>query len=315
MRDIDRDNDDATGDIIIRAQEILHAVKHPDTSLQMEESRKTVWDKISSKTEADLLESSFKGHRIYRYLSIASVVAILIISVSSLTYFGGYHSATRHFSETHVEVNVPAGTTSRLTLSDGTEVVLNGGSKLTYPASFTNERHISLRGEGFFDVAKDLHKPFFVHSENLSVKVLGTRFGFKAYTDDTQTVVTLEEGSVNAIVPGEDAQNNITLLPHQQIIVDNLTKKFEQRNVTAYDYISWKDGILTFRNLTMQEISTLLERYFGRKINIMSEDLKKEQYTAQFKHAESLEEILEKLSYRREWKYKKHSDRIEITTN
>lgn len=293
-------------------KQILNAIKHPDPSHSMEESRERIYDEVKQKINSDPFVIRSRRKIYARYISIASVITLLIASVCTFTYRIGYHSAFHQIAQTNMEIQALPGMKSCLTLPDGTEVTLNGGSKLIYPVSFVGERHVTLSGEGFFNVAKDHDKPFFVHSEHLSVKVLGTRFNLKAYSDDRQTLLTLQTGSVMACSNDCEKGNCIFLKPDQQLIVDNATKQFQCINVSAEKFTSWKDNILIFQNQTMQEITVILERHFGTKINVVSEKIGEEQYTAQFKYGESLDEILRKLSYNRTWKFERCYNHIEI---
>ena len=207
----------------------------------------------------------------------------------------------------------PLGVTTKITLPDGTVVTLNGGSKLTYPTLFAGkERCVSLSGEGFFEVAKDAEHPFLVNADNLSVKVLGTKFGFKSYKDDNQTIVTLKEGLVKAMPSNKEAVNGIVLRPNQQLVLDNRTGEFQCRNVNTAEYLSWKEGVLYFRDTTLDEIAKILERKFNVKILIASESLKNDRYFAHFGYNENLEQILTLLSHKRFWKYEKKNGTIEI---
>lgn len=302
-------------DVSTEVQHIIQAIKHPDASVQMQESRESVFGRINQKIESDLLihpANPTPRIALMRYLSIASVVALLLVSVATLSYFRGYRSGTTNLSQTLVEVAVPLGTISHLVLSDGTKVTLNGGSTFTYPALFATDRQVTLVGEGFFDVAKETEKPFIVHTANLSAKVLGTRFGFKAYKEDAQTVLTLEEGSVNALPFDKQSAVGILLHRDQQLVIDNETKEFQRRNVNVHEYVSWKDGVIIFRDQTLTEIAVILERRFDLKINIRSESIKNDRYVAQFKYGENVEQILDKLSYKRAWTYEKQQGIIEI---
>ncbi len=84
-----------------------------------------------------------------------------------------------------------------LTLSDGTRVWLNNESELTYPASFAgNERKVEIKGEAYFEVAKDPRRKFIVSSNGVGTEVLGTHFNVNAYKDEGNIKVTLLEGSV-----------------------------------------------------------------------------------------------------------------------
>ena len=85
-----------------------------------------------------------------------------------------------------------------MTLPDGTSVVLNAGSKLSYSQGFgIKDRTVNITGEGYFTVAKDSRKPFTVTSGSMRVKVLGTKFNYRDYPTDGFAEVVLDECKVN----------------------------------------------------------------------------------------------------------------------
>ncbi len=92
---------------------------------------------------------------------------------------------------------IPKGTFYHLVLSDGTKVWLNADSKIKYPVSFgQDKREVSLRGEGYFEVAKDSTRPFIVSTDKMDVRVLGTTFDVNTYEDEGKSFVVLVEGLV-----------------------------------------------------------------------------------------------------------------------
>jgi len=93
-------------------------------------------------------------------------------------------------------LSIPRGETFKVVLSDGTEVLLNSDSRLSYPTVFKGkERVVSLEGEAYFNVTKNTEHPFIVKSGNVQVRVLGTEFNMCSYTPDNVRV-TLIEGKV-----------------------------------------------------------------------------------------------------------------------
>lgn len=190
---------------------------------------------------------------------------------------------------------------------------MNGGSSLTYPAEFSDNREVCLQGEGFFDVRKKMESPFIVHTKQFSAKVLGTRFSFKAYDTDRQAVLTLERGSVQVLT--DHGKENMILSPNQQVIKDSHTGKLYCHEVDAEDYTCWKDGILVFKDQTLAEISTILERRFNVRIEIDSESIKYDKYVASFRKHVSLDDILKKLSYQRSWTYIQKDGKIKLVKN
>ncbi|MDH6341844.1 transmembrane sensor [Parabacteroides sp. PFB2-12] len=331
-------------DISAEAIQVIQVIRHPDVTSQMEEDKELIYEKVNRRITADKKVALPRKYHT-RILYVAAVVALLIASTVS-TYYYAYRKGSATLSETLIETTVPYGSMSRMTLADGTKVILNGGSKLVYPASFLNSRQVSLSGEAFFDVARDEKSPFIVHSHKLSVKVLGTRFAFKAYEEDAETTLTLESGSISAL-PRDIDKEVILLEPDQQLIFDKETRELQRRRVDSKailawkdghvlkpgeqlsldnqsgklakkkvdveDFTLWKEGVLTFRDHTLGEIALILERRFDTKIHIASEQLKNERYGAQFRYGESMDLILDKLSFKRSWKYTKEEGKYTIT--
>ena len=109
-----------------------------------------------------------------RSLGYAAAAAILIVSVWITAV--SYVDKPDDYVAAQQEFFVPAGQRARIKLPDGTFVWLNAGSVLTYPSIFGEERKVYLKGEGFFDVAKNEKSPFIVSTGTLDIRALGTQF-------------------------------------------------------------------------------------------------------------------------------------------
>lgn len=159
---------------------------------------------------------------------------------------------------------VPRGKRSSIELADGSKLWLNSGSRAIYPVAFKKKtREIYIEGEGYLEVAHDASRPFYVVTDQVKVKVLGTKFNISAYKDDDHVSVVLVEGSVQASIGTE----NIVMEPNQLLNYVKLTQRstLEKTNVT--EYISWKDGWMLCNKEQIQSITTKLSRYYNVKIN------------------------------------------------
>lgn len=155
--------------------------------------------------------------------------------------------------------STPKGSTYRILLPDGTTVWLNTGSSIRYPVIFNgNERHVSLTGEAYFEVAHDSTKPFLVEANGSTIRVLGTHFNISAYADEKQTTTTLVEGSVNVSRNG----NTVTLKPNQQAIVDMLTGKIHQSTADVRSAVAWKNGYFRFDEESIEDIIEKISRWY-----------------------------------------------------
>lgn len=159
----------------------------------------------------------------------------------------------------HMNVlSVPKGRHSSLILPDGTKVWVNSGTVLQFPEIFEKEkRMIYVEGEVYLEVTKDASCPFYVKTNQMEIRVLGTSFGIVAYKDENFQSVVLKEGSV--AVEGYKSGKQI-IKPNDLLILENGQMSVSQVNV--YDYISWIDGILQFREKNLGEVLRSISRYY-----------------------------------------------------
>jgi ferric-dicitrate binding protein FerR (iron transport regulator) len=86
----------------------------------------------------------------------------------------------------------------KVDLEDGSKVMLNPGSKLSYPTHFANEnREVALIGEAFFEVSENPDRPFLVYTGEVTTKVLGTSFRVSAPKAGSNVEVSVKTGKVS----------------------------------------------------------------------------------------------------------------------
>lgn len=160
---------------------------------------------------------------------------------------------------------IPYGSRSHLTLSDGSKVWLNAGSRLIYPSEFIDKyREVFLVGEAFFDVVKNESQPFLVKTPDLEINVLGTRFNISAYPEDYSVQTVLAEGKVkiSRINAGVFEKGNI-LLPGQMAYYSKTSKETRIHDVDVEHYTLWTQGLFSFSNTDFNRITKKLERYYN----------------------------------------------------
>lgn len=165
-------------------------------------------------------------------------------------------------------ISTPRGKDYELVLSDGTVVLLNADSKITFPTRFTgNNRTVKLVGEAYFKVSKNKHRPFIVETGNLSTKVLGTEFNLKAYPH-SDVNVTLIKGSVAVNAEGKE----VMLKPGENAEYSE-NKDIEVTTVDTEGYIQWKDGYFYFDNVPLIDVVRDLGRWYNVNIEIRNNSL------------------------------------------
>lgn len=200
---------------------------------------------------------------------------------------------------------VPKGKRFCLELSDGTKVYLNSETEFRYPVIFpSNKRAVKLVGEAFFEVKRDIKRPFVVGTNGLQVKVLGTRFNVSAYATDSLNTTTLVSGSV-ALYKNENDSHAISMLtPGNEGTFNRRDRVLQISPADIPSVVAWKDGMLLFNAEPFSKIKTSLERWYGVKIENRISSLDLEKFSGQFDH-ESLDEILSVFRETYSFKWKK----------
>ena len=161
------------------------------------------------------------------------------------------------------------GHQSRMVFEDGTEVILSGGSALTYPVVLADDiREVSIEGQAQFHVAKDAKRPFVVNTSRHQIRVTGTVFDVLADGDAFSTA--LKEGSVT--VTDRLSGESLALEAGQIAGIDNAGHlKLVKEGVE--DQMIWSKGVVLCDGLSFQEIMSLFERRYGVHIVIERDDI------------------------------------------
>lgn len=185
---------------------------------------------------------------------------------------------------------IPKGAYYHLILSDGTKVWLNADSKLYYPVHFgKNNREVSLKGEAYFEVAKDTTRPFIVSTEALNVKVLGTHFDVNSYKDDGRVYTALTEGLVEVY----NEHSSRLLHPGQMASVDTREEKpsIQVDSCDTSILTGWRDGQFRFRNTSLTQILKQISRCYDVTI-ILQRDYQEEYYSGDISYHIPLSTLL-----------------------
>jgi transmembrane sensor len=175
-------------------------------------------------------------------------------------------------------------------LPDGSTVLLNAGSSISYSDSFGfTDRKVILDGEAFFDVKHDPAHTFTVHSGSITTAVLGTAFNVKAYPGQDQVIVTVVRGKVRV---SDDDQTFATITPNQQVIVDVNTREAEQVVVNTTAELAWKEPYIVLDNTPVASALRLISDKYHTPIRVDGRGLKDCKVTSVFLHSESLDDVL-----------------------
>lgn len=163
------------------------------------------------------------------------------------------------------------GMECRITLSDGTKVHLNAESQLTYPVCFSSkERIVQVKGEAYFDVVPDSEHPFIVQTPHTSIRVTGTTFNVRAYSDEKSESTTLVSGGIKI----KSGTESFELSPNQHFTFDKKSGKSIVTNVNTELYTSWESGSFIFKNVPLENVMSYLSKWYGFKYTFEDDAVK-----------------------------------------
>ena len=190
-------------------------------------------------------------------------------------------------------VRVPGGADYAVELADGTIARLNCETELRYPVRFVGkERRVYLDGEAFFEVAKNAEMPFIVETKQMQVEVTGTQFDVKAYAEDETMQATLVEGGVEVCAYGAGSKP-VALTPSQQYVLDVQTRQVEVKKVDVQLYTGWVEGMFVFKNQRLEDVMTMLARWYSVDVFYIGESVKDIRLSANLGRYEHIDKILD----------------------
>ncbi len=218
-----------------------------------------------------------------------------LIQIDSSSTVGQQEAGDQQFNT----LIVPYGKRSVLTLADGTRIWLNSGSKLVYPSNFDKrQREVYLEGQAFFSVTHAEDVPFYVHTKDMEVKVLGTEFDVSAYDDDPYTATVLTKGSVELTTQRQAlfGSKKTKITPGTRAVFDQGRAALTTEQVDVREYVSWKEGYLILARAPLAEVLKKLSRYYRVDIELKQPKLAGVTFSGELHLQEDIRDILSAIS-------------------
>lgn len=243
----------------------------------------------------------------------ASLTGIVLLAGGAFWYSRQPHEQRIHTS---------FGETRSVRLPDGSTVLLNGNSTLTFTDRWADDdnqaRQVWIDGEGYFRVAKKrlatgaLVK-FVTHTPTLDISVLGTQFNVN--TRRGSTAVMLVEGRVRLNRPGPAGTGRITELKPGQLAstqpdIDEVTVRAEKPQL----HTAWTQHEFVFENTTLGDIARQLHDTYGLTVVLEDADLANRRFTGNLTD-QSVETLLTTLSLTFDLQVERDSNRVVLRTN
>lgn len=237
----------------------------------------------------EAFQASFIIHRSWMWGArvAATIAVILLAGWVVMKYRAGSSQQLTYFNK----LKVP----QLVTLTDSSVVWLHPRATLTLARDFGDKtRSLTLSGIAFFQVKRDTHRPFIIHTNEVFTQVLGTSFTIDATSSNQQVDVAVLSGSVK--VQKEHSKEHVILLPTQKVRYTHKRREFHA-SLTPKDDISavWRPESIEFDNTPLLKITQVLSKRFGVRIDVQDAGLYTCQLTANFT-GQNLPAMLEMVS-------------------
>lgn len=295
---------------------------------------KSLWESINNSTPEDLLAEHIDNIvplnsgvtlKIHKELPNKSfqlssqfmrVAAILLFSfglgiLMNLFFYSGQFREFESMDQIEMKEHItPPGVKSSLTLKDGSKVILNAGSSLKYHEDFgSDQRTFFLEGEAYFDVAKDPSRPFTVSTGQVTTTALGTSFNISAYENEDINV-SLVTGKVSVELTGV-TPFAVMLEKGEGVKINPLDGEMTKADFDSDQVIGWTQKKIVFDKVNLKEAIRVLENWYGVTFYFQNEPAPGLFLSGKF-HDETLENVLEGLSFTAKFEFEINEDIVKI---
>lgn len=227
----------------------------------------------------------------YTIRKVLKIAAVLVVGLSIA------FSAAQFIFQPEVITQITAkGEKKEIFLEDGSVIVLNSNSSITYPEEFETTRNITLVGQAYFKVFRDVKRPFIVQTHDVKVRVLGTSFDINSYNHQN-TQVSVISGKVEVTSP---TGNKVQITKNQQTdLIKNSDLQISTEN--SEDKIAWISNTIMLKNTKLSETVKIIENWYNVDITIEDPELNNLTISGKFKD-EKLENVLESIAYLKQLK-------------
>lgn len=254
--------------------------------VDVEADLKSVNQKLDQFNPVEKQSNEVKRKIIPLWQKVAAIAAMLAIGFFAMTWL------TNATGNGNIQQFSSGKLTKEIRLPDGSIVVLNKESTLSYPSNFNQKnRAVQLQGEAFFEVEKNKDLPFTIAIQETNVRVLGTSFNVKEDIKNQQISVAVKTGHVEFY----DQNNKVNLLANDQSTYDSKSKKFSSPDQPIDNALRWKTKQFVFNDQELLDVIHTIETYFNIQIKLENQALSTCKISAVINSLEQ-EEVLEKIA-------------------
>lgn len=276
--------------------------KTPDT--------RKAWDKLYNRLDDEQLipgNVPVKRDFTMKYMRVAAI-ALILIAAGTIVYFGINRKPK---AEMVLMQTGNEGNTLIKTLADGSVIYLARNSSFSFPKNFElKSRNVELSGEAFFDIAPDPLKPFIIETDKAFIQVLGTAFNVKT-TNGSDFELIVDRGKIKVTSKSDPLSEQLVVAGEKITSVNN---NFIKSKRTSSDNLSWYTKRMQFKDETLENIISVLNRNFKAIFVIADKETGQRRLTVTFNN-DSLGKITELICLTLNLKSQTKNDSILLSDN
>lgn len=231
---------------------------------------------------------------------VAGIAAMLVLVLG----FAWYRSSKPEQSQL---LTVMTGTDEKSTviLPDRSKINLNADSKIVYSPDYLQSRMVDFSGEGFFQITHNPDCPFVVRCAEVMIRVLGTKFNLRAYSDSRRVTAVLNEGKIEMTTP----VGVYELQPNEKITYDRDARSVEVDKVHAADFSDWRNRHLVVDSVSLGTLAMRISAMYDVHVEFESPVLSRIRLTGTIDNR-SLNTVLEMIRLSTGIAYKIEPNRV-----
>lgn len=234
------------------------------------------------------------------WLRIAAAVLLIMVTGGILYYYTSPDST----------IYQTAGNKETVILPDGSKVILNRYTLLSYDPGFDDKtRTVSLEGEAFFDVEPNASKPFIILTEKATVQVIGTSFNVNAYDSLSEVEVIVRTGIVS--LQAKHGVKKVKLVAGEKGIYFKTKEQVFSTVNSDVNFLSWNTERIVFVENDLRSVIETLKKTYHAEITVSVDIPATCIVTVTFDH-QSLESVLKVLENTLNLKYSINGNKVEI---
>jgi hypothetical protein len=198
------------------------------------------------------------------------------------------------------KIHTPKNKQYKLILPDLSKITINKNSVIT--VNLFSEKtipNIILKGEAFFNIAKQTIGTFNILANNMNIEVVGTEFNVSNYTDLEFTQLSLVEGKVKI----NNKKKTTVINAGQQATMYRGKPNLLVENKDFSDALAWLHDNIYFENKPLIDISKIIENWYDVKFIFSNSKLKNMHFTGTLEKEKGLTHFLQMLKYTEGLKY------------